>query len=506
QALGEQENLKSTTVARGELIQFTIQPKADHVCDTTLLDFQLTELGGEKRIWNLTNEVALDFLNQNPRADTFGNAGVWHFIDLANMPKSFGETNSPLPRLASLLREKSADTTELQAAALEIQQSLESGSSAGLKEDLLTARGAFWFPIRSNEKLFSSETTKSLATLKMELAGLKNTPPPPVLFAHGLQDGGVPESSMAGFHDVKIHVRGRYDRLGDLEPRRFPRILAGDEQKPITEGSGRLQLADWIASADNPLTARVMVNRIWQHHFGEGIVRTPNNYGKLGTPPTHPALLDFLAQEFVKSGWSIKAMHRAMMLSATYQQSSENPATVKTDADNKFFSRMNRQRLESEVLRDSLLSVAGNLNSAFGGPSLRDFSTNRRTLYITTIRSDRATYQFLFDAADPNAIVDKRIDSTVSPQALFLMNHPFALAQTKALSGRVAQLENAGDEKKLQWLYETLYAREPSSQEIKIGFEALTKARAGQRENSDELAWEQYCQVLLCANEFIYVD
>ena len=184
---------------------------------------------------------------------------------------------------------------------------------------------------------------------------------------------------------MRIHLRGRYDRLGDVAPRRFPRLLAGDDQKPITEGSGRLQLANWIASGDNPLTARVMVNRLWQHHFGEGIVRTPNNYGKLGTPPTHPELLDFLSHRFVESGWFMKAMHRAIMLSATYQQSSiPLPAPLKADPDNLLFGRMNRHRLESEALRDSLLSTTGELDSIRGGPALPDLNTTRRTLYVRT--------------------------------------------------------------------------------------------------------------------------
>ncbi|MDQ6631414.1 MAG: DUF1553 domain-containing protein, partial [Verrucomicrobiota bacterium] len=307
---------------------------------------------------------------------------------------------------------------------------------------------------------------------------------------------------------VKIHVRGRYDRLGEIVPRRFPRILAGENQPAISDGSGRLQLANWIANAENPLTARVMVNRIWQHHFGEGIVRTPNNYGKLGEPPTHPELLDFLANEFVKLGWSIKAMHRAIMLSATYQQSSSSAGSAKVDPENKLFGRMNRRRLESEALRDSLLSVSGKLDLTLNGPSLRDFSTNRRTLYITTIRSDRATYQFLFDAADPNAIVEKRVDSTVSPQALFLLNHPFVVAQTKAVAQRLSQLKNADAQKKIQWLYETLYGRLPLPEEIKIGRKLLAPMKVAEKGNpvAEALALEQYCQILLCANEFIYVD
>src|SRR5439155_18289891 len=145
-------------------------------------------------------------------------------------------------------------------------------------------------------------------------------------------------------------------RLGDVVPRRFPQILAGENQKPIAEGSGRLQVANWIASRENPLTARVMVNRLWQHHCGEGIVRTPNNYGKLGTPPTHPQLLDYLAARFIQSGWSIKQMHRQIMLSATYQQSAA-ASSNSTDPDNVFLSHVNRRRLDAESFRDAMLAA-----------------------------------------------------------------------------------------------------------------------------------------------------
>src|SRR2546429_83377 len=204
-----------------------------------------------------------------------------------------------------------------------------------------------------------------------------------------LQEGGVPESAHAGIHDAQVHIRGRYDRLGKPVPRRFPRVVAGENQPPITEGSGRLELAKWIASPTNPLTARVLVNRIWQHHFGEGLVRTPNNFGKLGEPPTHPELLDYLAHRFIQCGWSIKAMHRLIMLSAVYQQSSAPRAEMlRADAENRLLGRMNRRRLEAEPLRDSLLTVAGELDGALGGPALRELDNRRRTLYLMTIRSD----------------------------------------------------------------------------------------------------------------------
>ncbi|MEP6663399.1 MAG: DUF1553 domain-containing protein, partial [Verrucomicrobiota bacterium] len=537
QSFGAEITLQTVEVARGEMIQLTILPKADYLYDMTYVDLEIAELGGQKRVWNVNKEVAVDFLKQNPRDDSFGNAAVWNFIDLAAVPKSFSETNSSLAKFISNLGRQNSNS---QKFAAEIQRGLGTNGSAGLQEDLVSARGVFWSSLRADETIFPVATRGKLAEMKTELAALKNNPPPPIALAHGMLEGGTPETSYAGVHDAKIHVRGRYDRLGETVPRRFPQILAGDKQTPVTEGSGRLQLAKWLTSPENPLTARVMVNRIWQHHFGEGIVRTPNNYGKLGEPPTHPELLDFLANEFVKSGWSIKAMHRAMMLSATYQQSStvigaqasrlrvskpstststnsskleasklagETPALL-LDPENKLFGRMNRHRLESEALRDSLLSVAGKLDLTLGGPPLRDFSTNRRTIYLATVRSDRATYQFLFDAADPTAVVDKRLDSTVAPQALFLMNHPFVAAQTKSLTERIGKLPRASERGKIQWLYENLYGRPPTPPEIEIGAEVLAQARAEAKDKADseQLAWEKYCQLLLCANEFIYVD
>jgi len=216
-------------------------------------------------------------------------------------------------------------------------------------------------------------------------------------------------------------------------------------------------------------------------------------------------LLDYLAHRFVESGWSIKAMHRAIMLSATYQQSSlPPPATFKADPDTLLFGRMNRRRLESEALRDSLLDATGKLDLTMGGPPIHDLNTLRRTLYVTTIRSDRNTYQFLFDAADPSAIVEKRIDSTVAPQALFLLNSPFVMAQIKALTQRVVKEAPADDKGRVQWLYQLLYNRPAGNEEIQLGLRALAQARAGTKDN--DLPWEEYCQVLICANEFVYVD
>jgi mono/diheme cytochrome c family protein len=503
------EKLMAVNVQPGEMIEVAVLPKGEYSCDTTLVELEIGAEGAE--IWNVVKDVVPDFENgENPHRDQYGNKGVWHFYDMDGQA-AFGEVvkDSPFAKWLESVNRQASDR-EIRDAAEMVQQALlapdgMSSTLSKLYRDLTDIHSAFW--AGTSESLLSKEVEK----LQGELKALKENPPAALAMAHALQEGGVPESPHAGIHDVKIHIRGRYDRLGETVPRRFPRLLAGDEQKPITEGSGRLQLADWIVSPTNPLTARVMVNRIWQHHFGEGIVRTPNNFGKLGIPPTHPELLDYLAHRFVESGWSIKAMHRAIMLSAAYQQSSvPDPATLKADPDNLLFGRMNRRRLESEAIRDSLLAVAGKIDLTMGGPAIRDLNTLRRTLYVMTIRSDRATYQFLFDAADPNAIVEKRIDSTVAPQSLFLMNHPFVLAQTKALVERLNKEAPKEKSERIKWLYQLLYGREPSLEEVRIGERALAQARVESKDNqADELnvaAWEEYCQVLLCANEFMYVD
>jgi hypothetical protein len=367
-----------------------------------------------------------------------------------------------------------------------------------------------------------------ITTTQAQLAALKNSPPPPPGFANGIQEGGIPDSPTAGFHDVRVHIRGRYDNLGDLAPRHFPIIIAGTNQQPITSGSGRLELARWLVSDSHPLTARVIVNRIWQHHFGDGIVRTPSNFGMLGERPTHPELLDWLASNFKQRptgapsgsaeyacGWSMKKLHRMIMLSSTYQQSSAgDAATEKVDPDNLLLGRFNRQRLEAEAIRDTLLAVAGTLDRTMGGVATRDFNSPRRTLYIMSIRSDRSGYAPLFDTADPTSSVDRRVVSTVAPQALYLMNSSFVAMQTKVLAKRTQIEGGKTDADRIDWLYERLYGRAPVAAEIRIGLKFLEQSRnsgvvqasTGPVPDREARAWQSYCSILLCTNELIYID
>jgi hypothetical protein len=319
-----------------------------------------------------------------------------------------------------------------------------------------------------------------------------------------VKEGGHADTLFKTFQDAPIHLRGDPFKLGKVVPRGFPKILGGGQ--PIRAGSGRLELAEWLTRSDHPLTARVMVNRIWQHHMGEGIVRTPNNFGQMGDRPTHPELLDYLADRFVRSGWSIKAMHRLIMNSAVYQQSSpkRERGTVDADPDNRLWSRMNRRRLDAEAFRDSFLAVSGKLDRNIGGSGTEDLMTTRRTHYYMTIRSATKPNGFnvLFERPDPALISDKRSESTLATQALFLLNDPFVIAQAKALSQRLdKETPAAKAEDKISHVYRLVLGRLPTAPEIEVGQGVLRQAPP-----TGYNSWERYCHLLLCTNEFLYVD
>ncbi|MBW3543199.1 MAG: PSD1 and planctomycete cytochrome C domain-containing protein [Planctomycetes bacterium] len=322
-------------------------------------------------------------------------------------------------------------------------------------------------------------------------------PEPPLAMA--VQEGGTPGGLFPGIQDVPIHIRGSYARLGRVVPRRLPLFLAGENQPPITDGSGRRELARWVASKDNPLTARVIVNRVWQWHFGEGLVRTPSNFGKLGEAPTHPELLDWLAAKFVEDGWSLKKLHRRILLSATYQQSSRVPAEqAERDPENRWLGRFSPRRLDAEAIRDAMLFVSGQLDRAVGGPAGDDFTIQRRSLYVQTARWNRSNYATLFDAANPDASTEKRTVSTVAPQALLLLNHPFTLEQAQHLARRLLR-EIPGDEAvRIDRAYRLLFARPATDAEIDIARQLM--AAGG------DTAWQDWAHVLLCTNEFVYID
>jgi len=328
--------------------------------------------------------------------------------------------------------------------------------------------------------------------------------------------------------DVPIHVRGSHLNLGEAVPRGFPAVLCSDGAPAIPpDRSGRLQLARWLTSDRHPLTARVMVNRIWQGHFGRGLAETPDNFGTRGKPPTHPALLDWLANRFVESGWSIKAMHRQIMLSATYQASSDHvPEAAAIDPQNRLLWRQNPRRLEAEALRDSLLAVSGALDRRMGGSMLnvenREFIFNhtsqdntsydsrRRSIYLPVVRNHLYDIFSLFDYPDPAVPSGKRATSTVAPQALFLLNSETVTTASERL-GRRLEREGDSEDAKIEALYEIALGRKPTATEVQRSAEFLANVHEQLgKEGVDESerpqqAWQALVQVVLLSSEFVYV-
>lgn len=359
--------------------------------------------------------------------------------------------------------------------------------------------------------------------------------------------------------DLRVHVRGSRFQLGAVVPRRFPLVLTGDPPPALPKNqSGRLELARWIADPSNPLTARVMVNRIWQGHFGQGLVRSSDNFGARGDTPSHPELLDWLATRFIDSGWSIKAMHREIMLSQTYQQASADlearSAEQKAeglkaprfefrdprseDSDNRLLWRMNRRRLEAEALRDAMLAVSGKLDRSIGGNACIEvvvqaaevidakrgflvnrvnshhavYQTPRRSIYLPVIRNALPDSLALFDAADPNSVAAVRNETTVPAQALFMLNNPFVREQSLHFARALLADAKASDADRIRRAHQSALGRPPSEREQTDAAAWIKKytdaaKTAGRNEPDARLsAWQSYCQTLFCANEFIYLD
>jgi hypothetical protein len=364
------------------------------------------------------------------------------------------------------------------------------------------------------EMLFDESDRKKLGELRKKAKELE--------FTHA----GAPARGMI-LEDLpepvtpRVFIRGNKATLGKEAPRRFLAVLSGAERKPFAEGSGRLELARAIACRENPLTARVMANRIWMHHFGQGLVRTPSDFGLRSDPPTHPELLDWLASRFAGSApstppgasWSIKKMHRLIMLSDTYRQSSEgDPAAARVDPENLLLWRANPRRLEFEAMRDSILAVAGRLDGTPGGRGSDIAGSRRRTVYTAINRQTLPGVYRAFDFANPDAHVPQRSVTTIPQQALFLMNAPFAIEQSRALAARSDVARESDPDRRIERIYRLLFGRAPSEGELAAGRAFVAVAAPACDEECDCGArtplgpWEKYAQVLLQSNEFMYVD
>lgn len=329
--------------------------------------------------------------------------------------------------------------------------------------------------------------------------------------------------------DAALLRRGNPLAPGDVIPRRFPAVLAREGEQPFPAGqSGRLELARWLTRPDHPLTARVMVNRIWRWHFGQGIVRSTDNFGLLGERPSHPELLDWLARRFVADGWSVKAMHRLVLLSATYQMSAQRDArAAETDPDNRLFARANVRRLEAEAIRDSALAVAGLLDRTAGGPALAHvknrgylfdhtskdettYGSRRRSVYLPVIRNHLYDVFQLFDATDATVSNGDRATTTVATQALFALNSDLMMDASERLADRLLDRADLDDAGRVRLLYLTAYSRQPGERELERGKAALAgfeeELRNAEPESRRSRAWALYCHVVLAANEFVFLN
>lgn len=327
--------------------------------------------------------------------------------------------------------------------------------------------------------------------------------------------------------DLKVHLRGSYLTLGDQTHRQFLSALSTVPAKSIPKDrSGRLELADWITHPKNPLTARVFVNRVWRWRFGRGIVGSVDNFGALGDQPTHPELLDYLAEKFVnEDGWSLKKLHKRMMLTSTYMMSGKyNETAASFDPDNHLLWRFPRKRLEAEAIRDSIFFVAGKLDRKMGG-SMMNFSSRayvtdtngrqpfkydspRRALYLPVVRAAVYDVYTAFDFGDPTVMNGDRPSTTIAPQALFMLNSPVILDASKTLATKLNASKEMKDEDKIRSLYISSYGRPASDAEITRSLEFLKKFEAayGQSKDAKLNAWQSLCKAVMAANEFIYVE
>ncbi len=387
--------------------------------------------------------------------------------------------------------------------------------------DLEASRTALEAQLTACEEAERKRLTKEIDKLQQQLTSLRRPGlPTGVTGAYAVHEGTA--------QDVAVQQDGDPAQPGDVVPRGAIGFLTPEPLDIPIESSGRMQLADLITSENQALAARVMVNRLWQHHFGRGLVATPSNFGLSGSPPTHPELLDFLAREFIASGWSVKHMHRLILTSTTWQLSSrDDVANQAIDPGNSLLWRHDRRRLDAEAIRDSMLSVNGTLNFTRPGehpfPPMQDwkytqhhpfkdcYESTHRSVYLMTQRIQRHPFLALFDGPDTNTTTDMRTSSLVTPQSLYLMNSP----EMKVIAGDFASrllADSRNIDDRIREAYLLCFARWPTTDETRRDSAALTTLLAASNDTDvpvdsrEHEAWSSYARVLLSSNEFFYVD
>ena len=547
--------LDAVDVKVGQIVVLTIDPQANYGADTTLVEWEIAEVSGMQRKWNLAQDVTGDFLAANPHADRLGNPAVWLFLDPRNglslLPEPVRDLmgkpglhvwrNGDNPAVfVNSTKDPIAVWTTLPPLSVFVHPAPDGAVAIAWVSPLegvirIGGRISDAHPggpngVGWNLELVGGDTSAALKRLvEASIHRTQLQTRRADLVAHApLREVAysVTEGTVA---NARLQLRGDPEKLGEEVPRRWLQRFGG-QSVPADAGSGRLQLAQWITDPANPLTARVMINRIWQHHFGKGLVPTPNDFGTRGALPSHPELLDWLADQFVKSGWNMKSMHRLMLLSAAYRQSSvgvsrqlhETAMTI--DPNNQLYWRFDRRRMTAEELRDSLLVASQQIDLSPGGPHPIPASagwsysqhvpfagvpeTDKRSLYQITLRNRRPPFMSLFDGADPNATTPQRQVTTVPTQSLFFLNDPFFHAQAEKIARR--SLDQPDDLSRLNALFQILFQRQPSDSERETAIRflnnyaaAITEISAAERPLA---LWSACARVLLSSNQFLYVD
>jgi mono/diheme cytochrome c family protein len=514
-------------VRKGEIIMLTVEPNGNHGADSTLCELVLREVGGQQRRWS-TGDIVDNFTESNPR--TVHDA-AWCFVELTkDGPMFLAEKGDAIDGKSALKRWSFGDTPSV---------FVNSSDQQVIAWTPLAARSFFvhpgpnrpvtvaWVSPMDGEIAIQGRVADAHpagldgVTFRLEHLARPETgaalleagriagepapspePEPKIPVAYAVVDQPA--------KNARLHERGDPEKLGPEVPRRWLSVFGGAEV-PQEAGSGRVELAEWVSRS--PLAARVMVNRIWGWHFGRGLVRSSNDFGARGEAPTHPELLDFLADRFVQSGYSVKAIHRLILQTATYQRASAVPAP--SDPENRWLSHYSRRRLAAEELRDSLLSTAGQLDLTSGeghpfpeekswsfsqhAPFNAVYTTNRRSTFLMVQRQRRHPYLALFDGADPNASTPTRQSTAVPTQALYFINDPFFHAQAAGLAGMLAN--DSSDEARVRELYRTLFQREPSPRELERAHRFLESYPGEMMEK-----WSALTRILLASNEFLFVE
>ena len=522
------ETLKKIRVRKGEILQLTVLPNANHGADSTLVEWSIRETGGAGRAWSVADLVQ-SLTQQNPHPGRDG--AEWCFLEVSPKgPVYLTEKGDSINGNSALKKWSLGDTpsvfvnsanqqvmvwTTLQAESFFVHPGPNRPVAVAWVSPLdgevaITGRVADVHPAKLDGVAFElhhiavPDYGPALVSAGRSLRdrAVEVEPAPAIPVAYAVID--------AKAKNARFQLRGDPEKPGDEVPRRWLAILGG-EVVPAEAGSGRRELGNWIAKS--PITARVMVNRIWQWHFGSGLVRSPNDFGSRGEKPTHPELLDWLASEFVASGYSTKAMHRLIMGSAAYQRASATSSA--TDPENHLLAHFARRRLTAEELRDSLITVSGQLDlmpaeaHPFPAESTWKFTqhnpfnavyeTTKRSAYLMVQRQRRHPFLSLFDGADPNATTAARQTTTVPTQALYFINDPFFHAQANALANQLAKLP--GDDARIPEVWRVLFQRTPTAAEIQ-----RTKSFLASYPTDSAEKWAAQVRVLMASNEFLHVD